>query len=97
MNSVFAVLGFFRIVDENGVLSLTNIAVMASLYVLLHSQASSIADLAPFLAAITSYQAKRWMAPDTTSADATAELKAAIESLQTKVTAIQLSQGGRTR
>lgn len=83
-----------RLADENGNMSLTNIVVMAALVRVLLAPAMSTPDLIALLGALTSYQSKRWMTPapvpEAPAADVAA-MQSSIESLQTKVTALQMS------
>ena len=92
---IIRALQFLRIMDMQGNLSLTNLCLMAALVRALMLPQVTLPDLALFIGSIVSYQAKRWMQPTTT--DASADLQAAVAALQTKVTALQLSnqQTGR--
>jgi len=88
---VLRALAFLRLTDEKHNLSLTNIALVIVLIRLLCVPSIDIQSLAAFMGTLISYQAKRWIQPNTTQDDA-AELKAAIASLQTKVTGLQMGQ-----
>lgn len=83
---------FLRILDDSNNLSLTNIALVSTLVVVLQRPELQITDIATFIATVAGYQVKRFLsggAAPTTEAD---DLKAAVESLQTKVTSLQMAQ-----
>lgn len=97
MDRVYRVLQFLRIVDDQRNLSLTNIALMAVLARLLVSPTIDMESLLGLVATLVSYQAKRVVAgvAGTPAADEAEELKKIVETLQTKVTAMELGQQRR--
>jgi hypothetical protein len=86
---VLRALRFARITDEQDNLSLTNIAMIVTLVVVLQRPELSLTDIGTFIAAIVGYQVKRFAATGEVTNDSE-ELKKAIEQLQGKVTALQL-------
>lgn len=60
MSNVLLKIGqFIRIIDEDGVLSLTNITVYISMYKLLTSPVTSYTDIAALVASLGTYTAKK--------------------------------------
>lgn len=86
---------FFRLLDANNDLSLTNIALVAVLVRILMMPAVDIENLAMFAATLIGYQVKRFAAGATGApeVDEVGELRKAIETLQTKVTAQEMTRG----
>lgn len=91
---VIRALQIARVLDMQGNLSLTNIALVAVLARTLMIPQLSIHDLLGFLGVVASYQIKRFAAPVGAPEDTTA-LQSAVADLQTKVTAIQMGQNLR--
>lgn len=91
MEKLIRTLQFFRVVDESGNLSLTNIALVVVLVSLVNRPELSVADIGSLVAAIAGYQFKRWMQPDAPAEDQS-ELSDALKSLQTKVAALEMGQ-----
>jgi len=88
----FRVLQFLRITDDSNNLSLTNIALVAAMTNAACKADTGIQDVMGVVATVAGYQFKRYMQPtDTTSGDETAAIKAAVASLETKVSGIQMS------
>lgn len=86
---------FVRLTDESGNLSITNIAVVAVLSRMISLPTIDAESLITFVVALVGYQVKRGIASfagQQTDTTANADLAAAVASLQTKVTAIQLGQ-----
>jgi hypothetical protein len=50
---------FFRVLDDDGLLSLTNISVMISLYKLLTAPATSYVDVGTVVTSLLAYTAKK--------------------------------------
>lgn len=98
MEKLIRALQFFRVTDETGNLSLTNIALVVVLIHLVNRPELAVTDIATFAAAIASYQVKRYLQPAAPAQDQTA-LTEALASLQTKVTALEMGQqiNGRRR
>jgi hypothetical protein len=61
MHKVMATLNFFRLIDEHGTLSLTNIAVIIVLGKVVVSEAVDLEGMAALIAAISAYNFKRWV------------------------------------
>lgn len=81
-----------RLADENGNLSLSNLVVLVAVGKVLAAPTLAVPDILALLGALGSYQFKRWMQPDVTApAENAAATQAAIESLQTKVSALQMA------
>lgn len=80
-----------RVLDMQGNISLTNIALVAVLIRTLMIPQLSVHDLLTFLAAIFSYQVKRFAEPASAPEDMQ-PLKDAVATLQTKVSALQMGQ-----
>jgi hypothetical protein len=92
MNQLKAALHFLRLVDENGQLSLTNLAAIAATINLLFCQNAGIEQVGAFVASLVSYQAKRYLSgKPATEAEEMAAIKEQIAKLQTSVTAVQLA------
>jgi hypothetical protein len=91
LDKIKPTLTFLRLTDEQGNLSLTNLALMLTLIKVLTSPGVELPELLTFVATIVGYQAKRYMTgtPATATEDAE-QVKAAIEALQTKVSALQV-------
>lgn len=85
---------FLRIIDAQGNLSLTNIALMAALIRTLMLPQLSIHDLLTFLGTVAAYQFKKFAQPPGVP-DSSTELQTAVADLQGKVTALQLGQAFR--
>lgn len=58
------VLRFLRLVDDDGVLSLTNIAVMVILVKMAGVQVHSLTDITALITVLLSYQGKRYLTKD---------------------------------
>lgn len=80
-----------RILDMQGNISLTNLALVGVMTRLLMIPQVSVQDLAMFAAAIISYQVKRFAAPVSSPEDIQ-PLKEAVAALQTRVTTLSLGQ-----
>lgn len=88
---VISFLRFFRLVDDDGQLSLTNLAAIGALINLLTCQQAGIEQVGAFVASLVSYQFKRYVVGQpSTAADDVVVLKEQLAKLQTSVTAIQL-------
>lgn len=59
MSSLIKVGQFFRLLDDDGLLSLTNISVMISLYKLVTAPATSYTDVGTVVASLLAYSAKK--------------------------------------
>lgn len=82
---------FMRVTDENGNISITNLALVAVLVKLLLTPQLATADLLAFLASMVGYNVKRFVAnPNAAASEDTEELRKAVESLQTKVVGLQM-------
>ena len=93
MDKVIQILRFCRIVDAEGNISLSNIAMAATLVKLLISPAIAIPDLLAFLGTVANYSVRRAITQQPVSrVDEVAMLKDAISTLQTKVTTLQMKQ-----
>lgn len=88
--SILRALRFARITDEQDNLSLTNIAMIVTLVVVLQRPELSLTDIGTFIAALVGYQVKRFAATGDTAPNDSEELKKAIEQLQSKVVALQI-------
>jgi hypothetical protein len=87
------ILQFLRVADESGNLSLTNLALAATLIRLLMQPELAIADIATFVATILGYQFKRYMAPEPQAAASEIEdVKKALEAMQSKLSAMQIGR-----
>jgi hypothetical protein len=82
-------LRFLRVTDETNNLSLTNVAMVVVLVNIVQRPEVSLQDLLAFVGAMVGYQFKRFVngAAATPEQDA-ADLRAEIDSLKTKVTAL---------
>ncbi len=96
-DKILRALQFLRVVDESNNLSLTNIALVSTLVVVLQRPELAIGDIATFIATVAGYQVKRFLTGGTAPVAETDELKAAIESLQTKISGIQMAQQNMRR
>lgn len=86
---------FVRLTDESGNLSITNIAVVAVMGRMISLPTIDAESLITFVVALVGYQIKRGIstfAGQQESTSANADLAAAIASLQTKVTSLQMAQ-----
>jgi len=83
-----------RLLDGDANLSITNIALLATLARLLTMPAVDTASLLTFVATLVGYQVKRFAAQTTGTEipDEVAELKKAIDSLKTKTAALEMGQ-----
>lgn len=90
MDKLLRVLQFFRVTDEQGNLSLTNIALVATLVRALLLPQLAVQDIVAVAATIAGYQFKRFVAPAPGEQEDVAALKAVVEGLQTKVVALQM-------
>ena len=61
MEKLIKVGQFFRIIDENGQLSLTNIAVMVGLYKLCQTNGTNLNDAGLMIGTLLNYAAKKYM------------------------------------
>ena len=59
MEKVFKILKFFRLVDNDNLLSITNISVMVMVAKIAATQATSMQDMAMGVVALMSYMHKR--------------------------------------
>jgi hypothetical protein len=93
MDKVLALLHFLRITDDNDRLSLTNLACAGSFIAMMLRPEIAVGDIATFAFSLAGYTAKRFATGAASSAEAdTAAINAAVEKLQTSVTALQMSQ-----
>ena len=94
MDKFMDVLRFFRLVDDDGKLSLTNVSTILALCNLLFAGPVSYEAVAAFVASLVSYQAKRFLAGQQVpnNDEAVAVLKEQIAKLQTSVAAVQLGK-----
>lgn len=94
MDKIYRALQFVRLLDEQGNLSLTNIALMGVLARLLMSPTIDVESLLSFAAAMVGYQVKRFAAgfTGTPAGDEVEELRKAVDSLKTKTSALELGQ-----
>lgn len=93
MEKIISTLRFLRIVDSEGNISLSNIAMVATLVRLLVAPATSVADLVAFLGTVANYSIRRAITQQPVDkADEVAMLKDAVASLQTKVAAVQMTR-----
>lgn len=93
MEKFLRTLRFFRLTDSDDNLSLTNTAMLVTLVAMVVKPGVALTDTLALVAALTSYQAKRWLnqsAPEAGSE--TEDLKKMVAELQTKVTGLQLGQ-----
>lgn len=91
MEKLLRTLKFLRITDENGDLSLTNIALVIVLVHLLNRPELSLNDLLTFGGALIGYHVKRFVSGAPVSAeDDKAKLQAEIDAIKTKVAGLQL-------
>jgi hypothetical protein len=88
---ILRALQFLRITDESGNLSLTNIALVSTLVVVLRRPELQVGDIATFIATVAGYQVKRFLSGGAAPSTEAEDLKAAVESLQTKVTSLQMA------
>lgn len=91
---ILRALRFLRITDEQDNLSITNIAIVATLIVALNRPELSVTDIGAFVAALAAYQLKKFsgqVKPETESED----IKKIVSDLQAKVVALQL--GGQLK
>ncbi len=95
LDKILRVLQFLRITDDSGNLSLTNLALIAAMTNAACRADTGVQDVMGVVATVAGYQFKRYMQPDNSGADETAALKAAVASLETKMTAVQM--GGQIR
>jgi len=87
---------FLRLTDEQGNLSITNLALMAVLGKLMFAPQLATADLLAFVASMVGYNVKRFVVnPTAAITEDTAELRKAVESLQTKIVGLQMGQQAR--
>lgn len=87
---------FLRLTDEQGNLSITNLALIAVLVKLVATPQLPVAELLAFVASMVGYNVKRFVVnPGATLSEDTVELRKAVESLQTKVTGLQMGQQTR--
>ena len=92
------VLNFLRLTDEQGRISLSNLAIYLMLGKVLVTPQLALPDVGAFLAALASYQMKRFMnneRPDE-AADMQA-LKEQLGKLQSSVVAVQMANGMKPR
>lgn len=54
-------LAFFRLLDENGDLSITNICVILLLYRIMEMEALTVKEIVAFLSVVGTYQFKRYV------------------------------------
>lgn len=84
---------FLRITDDQNNLSLTNLALVAVLGRLMTLPGLETMDLLTFVATLVGYQVKRVVSGTSPSpATDTAELKAAMQVLETKISALQVGK-----
>jgi hypothetical protein len=93
MNNIKQFLKFIRVVDEQGNLSLTNLALLAALYNVAVSTEISTSELLVFIGTIVGYQVKRFAGAPTASTPAEIlEIQEAVKKLETKVAAVQVAR-----
>lgn len=80
-----------RVLDENGNISLTNIALVATLGNLLTCHSLSLEAVGVFLSSLVAYNVKRFVKPEAPVSD-TEELQKAIEKLKTQVTGLTMTR-----
>lgn len=96
MEKLLRVVKFLRLIDDQGDISITNVALIGVLAKLLLTPQIATADLLAFVATMVGYNVKRFAVnPNAAVSEDTDELRKAIESLQTKVTGLQI--GGQIR
>ena len=96
MAKTLRALKFLRLIDESNDLSLTNIAVIATLVRFMVNPTADLASLLTFALPLAGYHAKRLLSNKTATAETAAqteEIRAAVASLQTSVTAVNVGQG----
>jgi hypothetical protein len=76
----------FRILDTNGVLSLTNIALMATIVKMCVSPATSVSDWLALATTVGGYQFKRWHDSRQTN---TQVFESRLASLESNISAIK--------
>lgn len=87
-----------RVLDSDGNLSITNLAVVAALYNLMTCHDMSVEAVGTFLAALVGYNVKRFAKPSNTpEADEMEALKEALHKLETSVTAIKMANSPTRR
>jgi hypothetical protein len=91
--TISRVLQFLRLTDEQGNLSLTNLAVVAALYNIATNTAIETSDLLMFVASIAGYQIKRFSgAPTAQTKEEIEFLNEQIKQMETKITALQVGK-----
>jgi hypothetical protein len=98
MDQIFKILSFCRLIDDDGRLSLTNLATICAIINLLFCQQVGFEQVGAFVASLVSYQFKRYVSGQPASgAEELAALKEQVGKLQTSVTSVQLSSGMKPR
>jgi len=82
---------FIRLLDKEGNISLTNVALVVALVKIALMPAIALPELAAFLGTVAAYQVRRaiTMTP-VNAADENAAIADAVKNLETKVSALQL-------
>jgi hypothetical protein len=92
-DKILRALQFLRLVDEQNNLSLTNLALIASVASLIARPEIGVTDATTIVASLLGYQFKKYLTNSgttETSNEDIAELKKTVESLQSKVTGVVL-------
>lgn len=90
MNKIKQALTIFRILDADGNVSLTNLALIAAIVNLAVCQEISLTDLGVFMSTVVGYQVKRFVKTTPNSDPEGEDLRTALKELEKKVTAIQV-------
>lgn len=91
MKRLIRTLQFFRLVDHNEELSLTNITLMGTMVYLTVAPDLQVQHLLTLVATLTAYQLKRFALKAPLKSDADLEkLQEAVASLESKVVALQM-------
>lgn len=97
VSKIMRLMRFLRITDEQNNLSLTNIALVVAAFNLVQRPEVTTIDVAGLVATLIGYQFKRTAMPAPQDADSVEEMRKAFQSLETKVTALQLGQSYRKK
>ena len=91
MDKIMQILRFARVIDSEGNVSISNIALAVTLARLVLAPATTIPDLLAFLGTVANYSIRRAITQQPIDRnDEVAMLKDAVANLQTKVTTLQL-------
>lgn len=98
MEKFIKLLRTIRVLDHNNEISLSNLAVVATLVNLMACQEASLEAVGSFLASLIAYNVKRFAKPaETSNATEMESLKEALHKLETSVTAIKMSNSPTRR